>query len=310
MTEIDVARHSRFIDPSLHIWGWEIPVYLFLGGMAAGLMILSSVLALRSPDRSRVVRRLAFAAPVLVSIGMGALFLDLAFKLHVWRFYLAFRWTSPMSWGAWILVLVYPITLLLAIAGLAEEDFERLSGHLRRFGLGGVLQRARELGTRRFAGVCWTHLLTGAALGVYTGILLSTLGARALWNSALLGPLFLVSGFSTGTAFLMMFRVEDRERHLLARWDQAAILIELVLLGLFLIGLFTSGAGGKQAAQLLVEGPFAVPFWSLVVIAGLLAPLAVEILERRIPVPAVVAPTLVLLGGFALRWIFVAAGQM
>ena len=37
MTELDIARHSRLIDPQLHIWGWEIPVYLFLGGMAAGL---------------------------------------------------------------------------------------------------------------------------------------------------------------------------------------------------------------------------------------------------------------------------------
>ena len=50
MTEIDVARHSHLIDPQLHIWGWEIPLYLFLGGMAAGLMILTSVLALRHPE--------------------------------------------------------------------------------------------------------------------------------------------------------------------------------------------------------------------------------------------------------------------
>ena len=42
MTELDIARHSRLIDPQLHIWGWEIPVYLFLGGMAAGLMIVTA----------------------------------------------------------------------------------------------------------------------------------------------------------------------------------------------------------------------------------------------------------------------------
>ena len=36
----------------------------------------------------------------------------------------------------------------------------------------------------------------GIALGIYTGILLSAMVARPLWNSAILGPLFLFSGLS------------------------------------------------------------------------------------------------------------------
>ena len=30
------ARHNYKVDPSLAIWSWEIPVYLFLGGLTAG----------------------------------------------------------------------------------------------------------------------------------------------------------------------------------------------------------------------------------------------------------------------------------
>src|SRR5919206_4065945 len=118
MNELDVARHSNLIDPQLHVWGWEIPVYLFLGGLAAGTMILSALLVGRKGQRSAAARWLGFAPAALLSIGMLALFLDLANKLHVWRFYLAFRWTSPMSWGAWILVVVYPVSLLTGLAGL------------------------------------------------------------------------------------------------------------------------------------------------------------------------------------------------
>src|SRR5512144_114912 len=128
MTEIDIARHSYPIDPVLHVWGWEIPVYLFLGGMAAGVMILSSLLSLRREERSPAARWLALAAPALVSLGMVALFLDLAHKLYAWRFYLAFRWTSPMSWGAWILLLVYPASLGLALAGLSEGEAQAAIG--------------------------------------------------------------------------------------------------------------------------------------------------------------------------------------
>ena len=41
MNEFTTTRHNHLIDPALHIWGWEIPVYLFLGGMVAGMMVIS-----------------------------------------------------------------------------------------------------------------------------------------------------------------------------------------------------------------------------------------------------------------------------
>jgi hypothetical protein len=44
----------------------------------------------------------------------------------------------------------------------------------------------------------------GVGLGIYTGILLNTMVARPLWNSAILGPLFLVSGLSAGAAVMHM----------------------------------------------------------------------------------------------------------
>ena len=37
------ASDNAKIDPALAIWSWEIPVYLFLGGMTAGVMILAAL---------------------------------------------------------------------------------------------------------------------------------------------------------------------------------------------------------------------------------------------------------------------------
>ncbi|BDG06043.1 NrfD/PsrC family molybdoenzyme membrane anchor subunit [Anaeromyxobacter oryzae] len=308
MHELDLSRHSALVDPRLHVWGWEIPVYLFLGGMAAGVMILGAVLAGRAGERSRAARWLPFAAPVLVSVGMAALFLDLANKAHVFRFYLALRWTSPMSWGAWILVVVYPVTLLGGLAGLADDEAEALAA--RAGPLGDLVRRARAFALPRAAALRTWTVATGVGLGVYTGILLSTLGARALWGSALLGPLFLVSGLSTGAAFLMLFPVSPGERTALARWDLVAIGGEVLLLALFLVGLSTGGAAGRAAAELLLGGAFTAPFWALVVIAGLAVPALLEALEARLHLRSTLAaPALVLAGGLALRFILVAAGQ-
>lgn len=316
MHELDIARHSRYVDPALHVWGWEIPVYLFLGGMAAGAMILTALWSARPgpagtgrAEMSRVARWLPFVAPALVSIGMGALFLDLAHKAHVWRFYLAFRWTSPMSWGAWILVVVYPVTLLQGLAALAEDQAEWLA--TKAGPLGGVVRELRTFAVPRGAVLRRWAIGTGIALGVYTGILLSSLGARALWGSALLGPLFLVSGVSTGAAMLMLFRVTPEERHFLARWDLLAIGLEVLLLALFLAGLASGDRQSHEAAALLLGGRFTSQFWALVVIAGLAVPALLEILEARLHLAATwIAPALVLVGGFSLRWIFVAAGQL
>jgi protein NrfD len=311
MSEIDLQRVNNLIDPQLHIWGWEIPVYLFLGGMTAGVMILSALLGRRLPEsgaRSRASRLVPFAAPVLLSLGMLALFLDLSFRLHVYRFYTTFRWSSPMSWGSWILVLIYPATILLGLAQLEDGEAESVGRSLR---LGGLLPRLRSLVAGREAALRHANIVLGIGLGAYTGILLGTLGARPAWSSAVLGPLFLVSGVSTGAAMMMIFPLSHDEHQLLRRWDIGAIVLELALLGLFLLGLATGGGASQEAARLFLGGRFTAAFWALVVIAGLTVPLLIEAFEgQRALRPTMVAPALLLLGGLSLRWILVLAGQV
>ena len=314
MVEIDLVRHNHLIDPQLAIWGWEIPVYLFLGGLTAGVMVLTALLGLRGKGEglSRWARWLPFAAPALLSAGMLALFLDLEFKLHVYRFYLSFELTSPMSWGSWILVLVYPATLALGLCGLSNEETEALAGWapLRLSGLGALTRWARGLVLEHAQTLRWANVALGVGLGMYTGILLGALGARAAWSSALLGPLFLVSGVSTGAALIMLFGISEEEHHCVRRWDMLAVGLELVLLVLFLLGLATGGAAARQAAGLFLGGPYTATFWSLVVVLGQVVPLLLEGIESwRGLRPTRLAPVLLLIGGLSLRWILVAAGQ-
>lgn len=308
MTELDLSRHSPILDPHLHVWGWEIPAYLFLGGLAAGAMVLLPLLLGRPGGASRTARRLAFAAPILVSVGMGALFLDLSHKLHVYRFYLAFRWTSPMSWGAWILLFVYPISVLAALGALDDEDAAALAA--RAGPLGRWVSAGRGLALARPALLRQASVAVGVGLGVYTGILLSALGARALWASPVLGPLFLASGVSSGAALLLLFGLAPEERRWLGSAHLGAMGAESALLLLFAIGHATGGQAGRDALASLVRGAYAPAFWGLVVACGLGLPLVVEAAEARWKVRhTAIAPALVLVGGLALRWVFVAAGQ-
>jgi formate-dependent nitrite reductase membrane component NrfD len=307
--EVVTSRHDPLLDPRLSVWGWEIPVYLFLGGLVAGLLVLGALYELLHPDRprSRALRAMPFAALGLLSLGMLALFLDLEHKLQVHRFYLAFRWTSPMSWGSWLLLLVYPVALLHGLGALDEAQRARLLSRRTLARLLHPLLRWAD-GARRT--ILKLSVVAGLGLGLYTGLLLGTLAARPLWNSAVLGPLFLASGVSTGAAFLLLLRLDQREHDFAVRWDIGAIAVELFLIGVMLLDLAAGDRAAQHALRTLAGGPWTSAFWSLVVFAGLLVPLALELLGRRrrlrVAAPAAV---LILAGGFALRWILLAAGQ-
>ena len=132
-----------------------------------------------------------------------------------------------------------------------------------------------------------------------------------MWNSALLGPLFLVSGLSTAAAFVHMVAREREERELLAKADIGFILVELLFIGLFLIGLLSATRVHIEAAGLLLGGSFTAVFWVFVVGLGLIVPAIVQGLavQHRIRHTAV-APLLVLFGGLVLRFVIVYAGQL
>jgi len=304
MLELITTRHNPMVDPSLHVWGWEIPVYLFLGGWVAGSMIISGWLARRGhgPGERSVGRVLPWLSLVLLSLGMGALFLDLEHKLYVWRMYLTLQPASPMSWGGWILVLVYPVLLLGALASLPPDLASRWSA------VSGLAARLRNPVTARRLGM--VSIVAGVALGIYTGILLSSLGARPLWASAALGPLFLVSGLSTGAAFAHLIARNPDEQSALLRADNVFLAVELALIGLILVGLLTASAVHAHAAGLLLGGPYTSVFWVFVVGLGILLPLLLQTLmvSHRIP-HTLVAPLLVIGGGLALRFVIVSAGQ-
>lgn len=300
MDELTSTRHNPGLDPAMHIWGWEIPTYLFLGGLVAGLMILAGYHILKAREHQE---RVAYPyAPmlgvVLLSLGMNALFLDLANKSNVWRLYLTFEVTSPMSWGSWILLLVYPALLAAAVLQPPERvPFgQRALAIVRRWStwIQGRPRLVQGIGIANLAG--------GIALGIYTGILLGAFGARPLWNSAILGPLFLFSGLSTAAALMHIlamvtrrgsglefadialagvFRLLDPDhcKHIMVRADASFLTVELAILVLWLIGLVTATAVHQQAAGLVLGGPWTAGFWGGVVLTGILLPLLLQYLE-------------------------------
>ena len=305
MQEFTITRHNELVDPFLKIWGWQIPVYLFIGGLVAGIMIISGYFALKGQYKKNVFSSfyLPHISLILLSLGMFSLFLDLEHKLYVWRLYTTFKIKSPMSWGAWILILVYPALLLNTLIRIPErfrnkiKPFDRLSELINRHPFA-----IKNIGV--------LNILLGTLLGMYTGVLLSSIGARPLWNSAMLWMLFLVSGLSSASAFVHLITSDKYERQLLAKADNGFLTLELFVLGGFISGLLTSTGVHIEAVHLILTGPFASAFWVFVVAMGIVLPLMIQLLAVNNKIkhsPA--APLMVIAGGLILRFVIVYAGE-
>ena len=300
------GRNIPNIDPYLHIWHWQIPIYLFLGGLAAGILFLAGVYTILGKDKEMqaTVKWAPFIVPFALIIGLFMLFLDLKHKLYFWQLYTTIRLESPMGWGAWVLMIMTPISIIWS-ASYVREVFPNWDWKFKFL----YTFEAWVIKNRWF--IAWPMAIYAVILGIYTGILLSAFNARPLWNTTILGPLFLVSGMSTGAASIILMSKNHEERRLIGRLDLLFIAVELFFITHMIMGFLAGSEVQIQAAQLFLGGEFTVPFFVFVIFLGLLLPAVLESLELiGFKVPIVIPAILVLIGGLIFRFIMVEAGQI
>ncbi len=300
------GRMNYMVDPQLNIWHWQIPLYLFLGGMAAGILILAALYYIRGREKDyrTAVKITPFLAPVLLVFGLIALFLDLRHKLFFWQLYTNIKLQSPMSWGAWTLMVITPVSFIWCALHI-KEIFPRWDWKYK------WLYAIEAFFNRYKKALAWIMLIYAIILGIYTGILLSAFNARPLWNTSILGPLFLTSGLSAGTAATLILSKNKAERKRFAKIDLVLIGIELFLIVHMFMGFLAGTQVQIEAAELFLGGPYTMSFWIFVVIMGMILPLVLEIMELgKYHIPVIVPAVLVIFGSLMLRFIIVYAGQV
>jgi polysulfide reductase chain C len=317
------------------LWGGLIVAYLFFAGMGAGTLAVSALCTMLGP-RYRAASRLgALIAPWPVALGTGLLIFDLGRPELFYRLFMTIEWTSPMSVGSWLLT----IFLILAFANLflwiPDRYRSRIPlpwrGHIARpHGWKAMTAETASRWRRRLAPVLIPPAL---AVGIYTGVLLGATPTRPFWNTPLTAELFLFSAMSSGTALLIVALwflqrrgwrpLHDGVLHLLTRIDIGLIIVEFFLILPFILHQALGTKSQFESIKLILGGEYTWQFWLVVVLFGLMVPLTIEVTEvlkasRKLPraggwldaYGALTAALLVLVGGVALRWVFVYAGQV
>ena len=311
-------------------WGLLIVLYLFLGGLSAGLFFVSGLATYLQTDGKpaypRLARLGALLAPWPVSLGSALLVFDLGHWYRFYKLFVTFEWHSPMSIGAWLLGGFTLVTLAAFWAWLPQETLDAFVRRLpRRLRFLRHVDRPGREALRRPLAMIGFPLAVG--VGIYTGVLLGAVQARPFWNTNLVAQMFLFSALSSGCALVILALslrragLDAGEARLLYSIDIVLIGLELFIVMPYLIHGTLSPLAVQQALQLVLGGPFTFAFWVLFLGLGLLLPLAIELWEMR-PVLldrgsfhsgrmlAGVSAVLVLIGGFVLRYVFVYAGQM
>jgi formate-dependent nitrite reductase membrane component NrfD len=296
---------DTFFTISPH-WTLYIVPYFFVGGIAGGAYFLAALLEWFGEPEDRPVIRLGYYVAAVGAIISGLLLtIDLGRPLRFWHMLfqshdfpgIMLKTWSPMSIGAWGLVVFSAFAFVSALGALAEE------GRLHWRPLYALQNRTTARVIAVFGGA-FAFFLAG-----YTGVLLSVTN-RPIWaDSNFVGLLFLISGASTAAATLILIG-RRRGAHAnsigwLIRFDAALLILELVVLLIFLVSLGAVARVWLSAwGALLLVG---------VVALGIVVPLALHWRPGRLgrwgEQPVLTAAVLVLIGGFLLRVVILLASD-
>ncbi len=294
-----------------------VPLYLFFGGLTAGLFIvavLADFVGIKLKRFENLSRIAGYSA--IITLGLAGFFITVHLGKPERGMAFPVFFTNYNSWmtrGGWIVGASGGLLVLYA----------------------GMWYFSARSQIRRVIGVIGIPVL--AMLAVYTGLLLSGAGFVPLWSQKFLPVLFLNSGMTTGLAaagFIFLLAAplvgsKDEDSQGIVRWVGMAIVVFIVLelyeLYNFMAfleasgrhtptGQFVAPKGGVAAYEYVTQGELKNWFWWGVIGVGLTIPLVLTLLEFVMrPWVRLLATTkfaLILIGGVILRFVIVWGGDM
>ncbi|MFA6000894.1 MAG: NrfD/PsrC family molybdoenzyme membrane anchor subunit [Thermoleophilia bacterium] len=278
--------------------------YFFFTGLSAGSFVISVIATLLGRKEFKPIGKItALLAPALLIIAPLNLILDLEQPLRFWHLFVYYNWTSPITYGSFLLT-AYPIMGII-YAVMVYTDRQKLA---KIFGILGIPLAISVHG--------------------YTGFILALAKARSLWNTAAMPTIFLVSAMVSGIGLVVIIAAvrykwfdkaatpETRETDKKLILQLAQFMAYVIMLDLFLIlsdilVLLTAHSDAYEAGMLILTGNFALLFVGVEIILGSFLPIFLILgpKMRNSLTAVVVASILVNIGVYAMRFVMVIGGQ-
>jgi len=273
-------------------WRWLIAAYLFLAGVGGGAYMAGVIADLAGGMEWMLVSKIGvFLSVPCVLIGTLFLLADLGKPSHAWRV-----WMKPGT--SWIARGTIIISIFMVLAAIHTAFWI--------WPFAGPL--AVNESARHFIGVLGS--IFAFLTVIYTGLLLGYSQPVALWRTAMLPVLFLVSAVSTGLMAVIIIAQSMgaalAQLDVLENIDAAILGFEIFVLAVFLYNAYRT-LETRPSAQRILIGPVASAFWLGVVLCGLALPLILELMGLHGAILTIGA-LLGLFGGLCLRFVILTGG--
>lgn len=292
-----VLGHQLFGSSNVIPWGMPIVLAIYLIGLSAGSLILSSLTYVFGREEYRPIARMAvFLAIVLIFGAMISIAADLGRPEKFWRLFMFFYLNN--------------MTSMFAINGILYGGYFVIS----LFYLGIILAEQKK--ASRIMGiiaVCWAvlvHMGTGAIFGF--------VAARETWFSPLKPLEFLSAALASGLALLIVVTILTLKlsgrainKDMITSLGKMLRTFIIILIILILIDKLTHlYEPAREATMFMLAGEYSWIFWVLQI--GLVAALPLAILfdsrlNKRIKW-IVIAAVSVVIGVFFERYYLVIPG--
>lgn len=274
-------------------FGLLIVMYFFIAGLSAGCLLISTLWTVFKCDNMKVLAKpaaylslITFMPAPVVLIG------DLASPLKFYLLMFNFNPMSMMAWGTWI-VSFYGMVLALYCF---------------------IMWQNREVNR----GIGLASVFLAVALATYTGLLLGTVPSKALWSSALIPVLFLVSGLVCAIALLTIIGAlvpESIKKQTAAaslalkKMKPMLVFGEAMLIGFHLLVIAFASINGSETVKHLLTGDRWFMFMVVQIGIGIVVPTIIMLMGNKNSLSAAAAGLASIIGVFALRMNIVIGGQ-
>ncbi len=276
---------------NLDSWGLYITMFMFLVGLSAGGLIISSVPRAFGMAGFGGISKVAVWTSICCTVlAIGFVVVDLGQPLRLWELFAYSNLGSPLMWDILVLGTYLILSIVYLWATLKHEAGKVSATALRVISV--------------VALVCavLVHSVTAWIFGLQAG--------REMWHTALLAPWFVSSALVCGVALVLVVVIALRrvgyldldQAHVvkLVKMLGAFVLVDLYFFGCDLLTEGFPGGSGAEVVGMLVSGPLAPFFWVEVVGCALAA--AVSFVPRLRTNPLIVmASLLAIVGIFCKR---------
>ena len=272
-------------------WGLYITCFMFLVGLSAGGLIISSVPRAFGMKGFGGISKVAVWTSICCTVlAIGFVVVDLGQPLRLWELFAYSNLGSPLMWDIAVIAIYLILSIVYLWATLRSEA-------------GKISEKALRI-VSVIALVCavLVHSMTAWIFGLQQ--------AHEFWYTALLAPWFVTSALVCGTALVLIVVVALRRAGYMelaqenvvkmAKMLGAFVMVDLYFFGCDLLTSAFPGGSGAEVVDMLVSGPLAPFFWVEIIGCALAAAVCFVPRLRTNPL-LVVASLLAIVGIFCKR---------